>query len=373
MVLALISSLAECGGWHRGARRPGRDAAFEPKFFGLISRGSTRRSHYRKGSIDQISTAPILGAQPNPWRLMIDLIKTLVDTLTQIIPRISEMRTDKRRQEIGAGLFILYVRMNETLLVADDIIASLETYAERMRRHLNSGDDAYALTAGSWIINKIEHQITNFERIDELLHDKRALLQIIDAESYNRLFPLLDHKFGAISYLLRIMRSGSLPLSLSSEDWATMMSVGRNQSALHRVMHDLRPCWRENELSTTTEWEREVYDKVVAYLQEREPRKQITEIRAALSSLREALERNFSITDILPEVGDRRMESRWLPIASMRIARNTSWRLSTSNTNGELSSRTSVSVNAARTSEAGPGPAQSREMSTRGDTQWASS
>jgi hypothetical protein len=243
---------------------------------------------------------------------MLDLIKTIVEALTQVIPRIGEMKVDRRRREIGAGLFILYVRLNEAMLVADDIISSLEVYVERMGSHLHSGGDPYALTAGEWIVNKIEHQVTNFERIHELLlYGNRELLQIIDSDSYNRLFPLLERKFGALNYLLRIMRSGSLPLSFSREDWEAIMDVGHDQAALHRVMRDVGPHLREDSLPTTTEWQQEIYGKVVAYLQEREPRNQITEMRAALSSLREALERNFSIADILPVVGDRRMESEW--------------------------------------------------------------
>jgi len=76
---------------------------------------------------------------------------------------------DKRRREIGAELFILYVRLNEAMLTADDIITSLESYTWRTHRHLCSGDDAYALTAGSWIAGKI----------DGLFHDRKVILQII--------------------------------------------------------------------------------------------------------------------------------------------------------------------------------------------------
>jgi hypothetical protein len=239
---------------------------------------------------------------------MIDLIKTLVEALAQAIPQFREMRVDKRKREIAAQLFLLYVRLNEAMLAADDIISSLEMYVYRMGRHLAHGDDAYALTAGRWVASKVQHQVTNLERIDQLLHDRKIILQILDSDSYNRLFPLLDHKFGALTYLLRVMREGSLPLSLSKEDWETLMDVGRDQSTLHHVMIDLHPGWRQGTVSTATEWGQETYERVVAYLQGRQPREQIAEMRAVLSSLREVLERNFSIADVLVEVGDKRLD-----------------------------------------------------------------
>jgi hypothetical protein len=239
---------------------------------------------------------------------MIDLIKTLVETLTQVIPKIHEMRADRRKREIGAALFTLYVRLNETMIAADDIIDSLEVYAKRMHRHLDYGDDAYALTGGKWIAGKVRNQLTNFERLGALLHNHKVMLQIIDTDSYNKLIPLLDYKFGALTYLSRIMRSGSVQLSINEDDLRRLMDSGDDQSALHRIMIDLEPSWREAELSTTSEWGQETYEKVAAYLQEREPRKQLSEIRAALASLREALVSNFSLSDVLLEVGDRHME-----------------------------------------------------------------
>jgi hypothetical protein len=245
---------------------------------------------------------------------MIDLIKTFVVTFTQAIPRIQKIKTNQERRKLGTALFILYVRLNEATLAAHSIIGSLEVYVARMRKHLDHGNDVYALTAGHWIAGEVQHQITNFERLHELLYTNKELLQIVDAQSYNHLMPLLDRKFGALMTLLQIMGSGSLPLSPSAGDLEILAQFGRgDQSALGRAMRDLDPQWRENSLSITMQWGEEVYDKVVAYLQDRDPRQQLAEIEASLSSLREALVSNFSLADILLEVGDTRSESLyWL-------------------------------------------------------------
>jgi len=238
---------------------------------------------------------------------MIELIKALVEVMTQVIPRIKTVRTDKKKRELGAMLFLLYVRLNEAMLAGEGIIRSLEVYIERMRRHLDYGDDAYALTGGHWIAQKVRHQITNFERLRELLYDQRVFLQIIDSDSYNHLVPLLDRKFGALSELLDIMRSGSLPLAPTKNDLDAVIDVGDDQLTLHEVMIELEPRWLAEALPTNAEWGAEIFSRINLYLQTREPRKQLAEIRTLLAAIREALESYFSITDVLLEVGDSRI------------------------------------------------------------------
>ncbi|HET9899099.1 MAG TPA: hypothetical protein VFQ44_29595 [Streptosporangiaceae bacterium] len=215
---------------------------------------------------------------------MIDLIKTLVETLAQILPRIGSVRSDKRRRELGVTLFMLYVRLNETMLTAESIVDSLETYTVTMQRHTEDGDYPYALRAGRWIADKITSQVVNLERLGGLLASQAAVLQIIDADAYNKLVPLLETKFGALAQLLSIMRRGALPLDLTP---------GPHGS------------WNSTTLRTSITWGDEIYDQVVSYLTERAPREQIAGIRAALAAMREALERHFSISDVLLEVGDR--------------------------------------------------------------------
>lgn len=243
---------------------------------------------------------------------MVELIRALVEALTQGLPGIRGIHQEKRRRKLGAELFMLYVRLNEAMLTADKIVRSLETYAQRMSGHLEHGNDRYALTAGNWIAGDVQKQIVNLTRISGLMSERGAALQIINPEAYNLLHPLLSGKFNALRVLLDIMRSGALPLAPTQEDIARAMDSSHlarydRQHQMMVLMQELSPQWRDTALATSSEWGPSTYDYVVHYLQERKPREQLSEIRNALEMLRTALEENFTITDVLLEVGDSRM------------------------------------------------------------------
>jgi hypothetical protein len=55
-------------------------------------------------------------------------------------------------------------------------------------------------------------------------------------------------------------------------------------------------------------WNQEIYEQVKLYLEVRNPRAQLKDIKAALESIHAALERTFSIKDILLRVGDERFD-----------------------------------------------------------------
>ncbi|MFE0627987.1 hypothetical protein ACFW3D_13585 [Streptomyces sp. NPDC058864] len=246
---------------------------------------------------------------------MVELVRTLVEALAQGLPGLRAIREEKRRRKLGAELFILYVRLNEAMLEAEGIVRKLEAYQERMGRHLERGDDAYALTAGDWVTRDVQRQIVNLTRISGLMSDRGVALQIIDPDAYNRLQPLLSGKFNALQLLLAVMRSGALPLAPTQEDLARAMDVGhpRSRESQDRMMANLRefsPRWYGTALTTTSEWGPETYECVVRYLRERRPREQLAEIRAALAALRSALEEHFTISDVLLEVGDERLGTR---------------------------------------------------------------
>ncbi|MYW68788.1 hypothetical protein GTY65_32630 [Streptomyces sp. SID8379] len=245
---------------------------------------------------------------------MVELIRALVEAVTQGLPGLRGIREEKRRRELGAELFLLYVRLNEAMLAADAIVRSLEVYVERMGGHLEHGNDRYALTAGNWIVGSVRKQIVNLTRISGLMGRHGTALQIINPDAYNRLHPLLSGKFNALRVLLDIMRSGALPLAPTGEDIARAMEAGDpesddGQDRMMALMRELSPRWHDSALATSSEWGPSTYDCVVLYLREREPRGQLAEIRGALEALRAALEEHFTIADVLLEVGDSRMGS----------------------------------------------------------------
>ncbi|MFS4107228.1 hypothetical protein [Streptomyces sp. PD-S100-1] len=243
---------------------------------------------------------------------MVELIRVLVEALTQGLPGLHGIHRAKRHRKLGAELFMLYVRLNEAMLAADEIVRSLETYTQRMSGHLAHGDDRYALTAGNWIAGNVQKQIVNLTRISALMSERGAALQIINPDAYNQLHPLLSGKSNALRVLLDIMRSGALPLAPTQEDIARAMDSSHlagfdGHRHMMVLMRELSPQWRDTALPTSSEWGPSTYDCVVQYLQERRPREQLTEMREALEGLRAALEEHFTIADVLLEAGNWRL------------------------------------------------------------------
>jgi hypothetical protein len=243
---------------------------------------------------------------------MLEIIKMLVDGLTKAIPAIAKSRDKKKVKDTGALLFLVYIRLNEIIVTAESIIRSLEVYVERMEHHLATGEDAYALTAGSWISEKIERQQVNLVRAARLMCNSRGSLIMMDADSYIALMPLLDRKAGALWKLSGKMHSGTLVLSLSEEQVeflrGEMEHPSRGLDFQRKGMRLLSNASGSRFVNSGDEWGEEVYTLVKEYLEERNPRVELASIRESVGALRTALLAQFSMDDILLTVGDERFD-----------------------------------------------------------------
>jgi hypothetical protein len=245
---------------------------------------------------------------------MIELFKLIVEAVTKAIPNISTMRRDKELREIGSDLFLLYVRLNETLICAEEIVNSMEMYVQRMTKHLQQGDDEYALTGGEWIAYKVEQQRLNLARVGRIMQRCAVQLQIVDAETYSSIVPLLKGKFNALDSLLTQMAQGAITIAGPTESEFRELLTSRPDafSPDFREMEQYRELAgrvRAGSVSTQVPWDKQIYGIIVEYLNTRKPREQLQLIRNALGEMRTALERNFSIADIMLAVGDKKLDA----------------------------------------------------------------
>ncbi|MEU2867172.1 hypothetical protein ACIQWL_55795 [Streptomyces mirabilis] len=247
---------------------------------------------------------------------MIEIIKTLIEALANGFPGIRGMREDKRRRQLGAELFLLYAQMNQLMVTAEDIVQHLEDYAASMGRYMNEGTEGRGPEYGRRVRHLVDRQRDDLLHVRLLLDSRSAVVQIIEPEAYNRLVPLLGLKQGALDTLHGIMYMGDLPLDPSQAEidaWVTRLPpLGEGQArdasqslrAADRLLWDAGRRWRENALPHDS-WGRDVHARVVQYLDERQPRRQLEEIRSSLSLLRSTLLENFTIADVLLEVGEK--------------------------------------------------------------------
>lgn len=245
---------------------------------------------------------------------MIELIKLIVDIASKAISSLGKRRDDRQMGEIGSELFLFYIQVNEALLIVSDIVSSLEIYVERMSDHLATGKDPYALTGGHWIKYKAQVQRANLARIGETVQRWGPELQIIDGKAFAQIAPLLRGKSNALDVLLNALSRDRLPISAG---WEQLLALTTGEDTSDRremrrqiaiKVENFSQSVNDATIPLDTPWDQEIYEQIKLYLELRNPRAQLNEIKDALESIHAALERTFSIKDILLRVGDKRFD-----------------------------------------------------------------
>jgi hypothetical protein len=246
---------------------------------------------------------------------MFEILKILIDTVGKALSpqAIAGYRKKKKLADLGKELFLLYSHLNEVIVTGYDIVSALETYVQRMGRHLSHSDDAYALTAGSWIRFRLVLQRVNLARLGGTLQRLSRELSILDGESYRRLRPLLDGKRNALDTLLTILGGGQLPLVMADEE-SILQRIDSQKADDHFGMDIREEIGRELRrivIPTTVQWDGVVYEQVRRYLTDRNPRGQLKQLEEAAKQLHTTLKSSFDISDILLKVSDERYSTRY--------------------------------------------------------------
>jgi hypothetical protein len=250
---------------------------------------------------------------------MIEITRLLMEGIKQILAGLSSMSSRKRKQrinDIGGRLFVIYFRLNEVIITAENIIGCLEAYVQRMGNYLADGKDSHALTAGKWIKFDLAKQVVNLGRVGHLMADMDHELMLVAGGTYVNLDPLLDRKLGALKTLTYALESGHLPIP-SESDLDVLANAMADREG--RIWESISLEWRlatdlgSTAISTTAPWDEPIYQMVKSYLEHGRPRQELEQIRATVTEFRTALIRYFSVEDMLLAVGDRRIDAgqRW--------------------------------------------------------------
>lgn len=246
---------------------------------------------------------------------MIEFLQPLLDAVTKAVPAMSAKREREESARLGTELFLVYVQLNEALVLAEEIILALETYTERMSEHLRTGGDKYALTAGSWVSDKVEQQLRNLVGVRDRLARWRFEFQVLDGTATNELRFQLDIKHSALRALAAAIDSGRVPLRqagvLIDDGGSITVPPGGRPSDLGPVCTRLHGELMADSLAMDAPWGPEALARVQDYLAGGLPRQRLDAIRASMEQIRAALEANFTLSDVLLRVGDRRAGRSW--------------------------------------------------------------
>jgi len=241
---------------------------------------------------------------------MIEFLQPLVDAVSRVLPAFTDRRRRDAVAELGTELFLIYVQLNEALVAAEEIVSSLEAYVSRMQEHVQSGQDRYALNGGSWVSDRVRAQLENLQGIRATMNRWRRELQVLDGQSINQLHFLLNEKFGALGALAGAIYHQRLPLGIGDVILIDDQGVLRPRHDIVARYEELDRNLAMNSVDMNQPWGPEVLAVVERYLTLQRPRERMADIRSSLERIREALESNFSLTDVLMRVGDPRLRQR---------------------------------------------------------------
>lgn len=257
----------------------------------------------------------VIHADPNN---MFDTINTILDTMNKLLAmvgskNVSAWRSKKRKRMLGVELFHIYTSLNEIIIRGEAIIESLKLYLQLMRHSMHVRGDLIKTNVDSRINGHIAVQVHNLFRFNHSVRRLAAELQLVDAENYRKLIALVLGKLSVIDEYLDLLYGQRLPLAGITLGDVESVIGNTPQDVLERgVPYDLLTKLRDGSLPPTSEpWGKDIYDRLREYMESRAPQKQLDGLKRVLTRMKKTLEIHFSTADILPDIGDNRLRSRY--------------------------------------------------------------
>jgi hypothetical protein len=272
-----------------------------------------------------------------------EIIIALLDSVMKLLDpdRLYELFKKRKKEELGAKLFMLYAVIDDIYVDGNQIVADLEEYVKTMDAYVNVDRQRWALGGLKQIRfsnSHIERQLKNINMAATTLQQLQTELHIIDPIGYMKAKVLMsgisNGKMGyleALNSAPQLWQQGQLvlfgPTGQKLLDVATEIAqelgvdatnlVKRNsfdekpQDRLTEIVAEIRKEFENGAVYYSGLWDEAVFRTVQSYLANRNPRDQLEQIRAVSAQIREALEKLFLPADILWLVGSRKFRSSY--------------------------------------------------------------
>ncbi len=258
---------------------------------------------------------------------MLELIKVIIEPIAKSlsVTAVLEARKTRKAHEIGTELFLFYAALNETLVVGRNIVGELERACTWMEQQLHNGepDRCYSSPLGFLL----RQQSFNVMKLVASIKRLGLELQVIAPEAYVKLSPLIHGKFNTVNRLMELTSGakrapglvsvdcsklqGRLAhalaiLPLATEGDLHMRACGAANWVQNHVDEDLNDLLVAEPIEDIDRIPAKQFQVIRDYLDIHAPAKALDDIEGSLKILRDGLESNFSLRDILLNVGDRR-------------------------------------------------------------------
>lgn len=145
-------------------------------------------------------------------------------------------------------------------------------------------------------------------------------LQVIDGSAFRQIVPLIYGKTNALATLAWSLGGASPGIVMVDDAYLEQVSQIANASEegddiaflpmrMSRDVRALEQTMVQGEVSVGSRVDSASNEQLVKYSENRNPEAELNEIEAVADSIRTAIEKNFSLSQILLRVGDERLES----------------------------------------------------------------
>lgn len=256
---------------------------------------------------------------------MYEIIKIIIESITKnfSLEWFLKVQKDKRTNEIGTELFLMYSALNNIIVVGHSIIGELKSGLYWLDDKAKSGEaDRSFYTHINF--NLLQQKINIIQLIASI--KRMGLeLQVVAPEAFVSLAPLIFGKLSAISILLNFLKYNENPplLSVTSDKLYKMVEFAilkgkeieiKSHRDLYPIVYEIECKHRElfydlfidegiDDLSNIPVRQRDI---IRSYLEIHKPDQTLKEIEEIAKLIRLGIEKHFSLQDILLNVGDRR-------------------------------------------------------------------
>jgi hypothetical protein len=249
---------------------------------------------------------------------MLELIKFFLEKIDFLA--IAEVIRKRKNRRVAARLHVILVQSYEIIelyrVLLDELRAALESHQRADDRH------RFFLNPAR-IASLLERQASNLKVMETLTIDLMDELRILDNKFTEAYRSLLPGKFGILFEAHALLAQGRLPLVESGPQhfpanvqgeyralWFTAEAPQEDRREIEKYLYG----WdgQEKTIVDVSIHDGDVFFRELnRYFEEEDPRKRLREIEELTETYKDVLLQNFSVEELLSEIGSIRRHNNW--------------------------------------------------------------
>ena len=233
---------------------------------------------------------------------------------------IAEMSRKHKNRKMAAQLHLILVQSYEIIELYQVLLDELQA---ALGSHKKVGNQEYFSLNPSRIASLLKRQASNIEVMEHLTYELMDELRILDnqfLEVYRSIFP---GKFGILFEAQHLLLQGRLPLGESQPkyfpatpegEYRTLWFTGKTPTEDRKSVEKILHCFSGEEkivIDVNIHDGDVFFNELARYFDKEDPINRLSEIKVLTENYRKVLQQNFSIEDVLSEIGKVRKHSNW--------------------------------------------------------------